>query len=199
MYIENTLSKYIEDLSGKLPTPGGGSAAALSGALGVALISMVLHYTIGKEKYEKFHDQLTQALHAAKELKHRFSQLIDEDVQVYKKLSETFKSKDGTIKEKVLKDAVVIPIEICNHSYEALKLAESILKKSNINLISDIGVAAELLVAAYNSALFNVHINLKSIKDEEFSSNIIKVITPQKEEMKKIKKTIIDFTNKALH
>ena len=61
MYIEDSLKKYIDDLSAKLPAPGGGSAAALTGALGVSLILMVLNYTVGKEKYKKFEEELSQA------------------------------------------------------------------------------------------------------------------------------------------
>lgn len=197
MYIDEPLKKYIEDLSAKLPAPGGGSAAALAGALGVSLLAMVLHFTIGKERYKQYADELADAFESAKELKRKLSQLIDEDVQVYNKVSETFKSGDGTIKEKSLKDAAAVPIEICNSCYRALKLGARIMDKTNVNLASDIGVAAELLTAAYNSALFNVNINLKSIKDQSFTSHIRAALQPQGSEIETIKKTILDFVNTA--
>ncbi|MFH1621652.1 MAG: cyclodeaminase/cyclohydrolase family protein [Candidatus Omnitrophota bacterium] len=198
MYIDDSVKKYIDDLSAKLPAPGGGSAAALAGTLGVSLILMVLNYTVGKEKYKKFEEELNQALAAAKELKKKLSMLVDKDVEAYKKVSSTFNSQDGTIKEKTLKDAAGVPIEICNCSYETLKICRSIMDKTNKNLISDIGVAAEFLEAAYNSALLNIKINLKGIKDKEFSTNIAKAIDPQIEEVADIKEAIIEYVEKEL-
>ena len=198
MYFENSIKQYVDDLSAKLPAPGGGSAAALIGTLGVSLILMVLNYTVGKEKYKKFEAELNQALTTAKELKKKLAILIDKDVEAYKKVSSTFDSGDGTIKEKTLKDAATVPIEICNWSYEAIKLCHGIMDKTNKNLITDIAVAAEFLEAAYNSALYNIKINLKGIKDNEFSLNIAKVIEPQIEEVADIKDKIIEFVNEEL-
>ena len=195
MYIDSNIRKYLDDLSAKLPAPGGGSAAALTGALGVSLILMVLNYTIGKEKYKEFEEELKGALESAKELKKKLSLLIDRDVEVYKRLSATFKSQDGTVKEKALRDAAGVPIEICNCSFEAIKLCQEVMDKTNKNLITDIGVAAELLESAFNSAVFNVDINLKSIKDKDFVINVRKAIDPQKKEVVKIKQSIIKFVN----
>ena len=72
------------------------------------------------------------------------------------------------------------------------------MDKTNKNLISDVAVAAEFLEAAYNSALFNIKINLKDIKDREFSGNIEKVIEPQIEEVEELKEAILEFVNKNI-
>jgi formiminotetrahydrofolate cyclodeaminase len=198
MYIDESIKRYVDDLAAKLPAPGGGSAAALTGTLGISLILMVLNYTVGKEKYKKFEAALNPALETAKELKKKLSLLVDKDVEAYKRVSATFNSEDGTIKEKSLKDAAGVPIEICNCSYEALKICKNIMDKTNKNLITDIAVAAEFLEAAYNSALFNIKINLKGIKDSEFSKNIEKVIEPQIEEGTELKNDIINYINEAI-
>lgn len=181
-----------------MPAPGGGSAAALTGALAVSLMEMVLNYTVGKDKYREFEPELSQALKLSQELKQKLSVLIDKDVEAYQKLSAVLNSQDNIAKEKALKDAAGVPMEICNYSYEAMKLCRSIMDKTNKNLITDIGVAAALLEAAYESALFNININLKGIKDKEFNSRIKKVIAPQAKEMAKIKQTIIKFVNAEL-
>ena len=198
MYISESITKYLDDLSAKLPAPGGGSVAALTGALGVSLILMVLNYTIGKEKYKEFEEELKGVLESAKELKKKLSTLIDRDVEAYKRLSATFKSQDGTIKEKALRDAAGVPIEICNCSFEAIKLCQEVMDKTNKNLITDIGVAAELLESAFNSALFNIKINLKGVRDKDFVVNIKKAIDPHTKEVAKIKQSIINFINKEL-
>ncbi|MDD5005221.1 MAG: cyclodeaminase/cyclohydrolase family protein [Candidatus Omnitrophica bacterium] len=198
MYLDNSIKKYLDDLAAKMPAPGGGSAAALTGALAVSLMEMVLNYTVGKDKYREFEPELSQALKLSQELKQKLSVLIDKDVEAYQKLSAVLNSQDNIAKEKALKDAAGVPMEICNYSYEAMKLCRSIMDKTNKNLITDIGVAAALLEAAYESALFNININLKGIKDKEFNSRIKKVIAPQAKEMAKIKQTIIKFVNAEL-
>lgn len=196
IYIEGSINKYLSDLAAKIPAPGGGSVAALAGALGVSLTIMVLNYTIGKEKYKAFETELKDKLDSAKELKDKLTVLIDKDVEVYKKVSLTFNSQDGTVKEKALKDAAAVPIRICNHSYQAMKICLEIMDKTNKNLISDIAVAAQLLDAAYHSALYNIKINLKNIKDKEFVFNIKKATYMQTKDIMKIKKSIIEFSTK---
>jgi len=198
MYIDDSIKKYLDDLSAKLPTPGGGSVAALTGALGVGLISMVLNFTIGKEKFKEFDKELKEVLEKVKDLKKKLSILIDKDVEVYKQVSESFNSEDGTVKEKALKDAATVPIEICNCCFEAMKLCKQVMDKTNKRLITDIGVAAELLLAAHSSALYNIDINLKGMKDETFGSNIAKALSPQIKEIVKIKRTIKKFVDKEL-
>jgi len=198
MYIDSTLKRYLDDMSARLPAPGGGSAAALTAALGASLVSMVLNFTIGKEEFRVFEIELRENLEKIKRLKDKLASLVDEDVEVYKKVSATFSSKDGTVIEKSLKDAVAVPIETCNCCYQGMVVCKAVMDKTNKNLISDIGVAAELLLSAYNSAIFNIDINLKGIIDREFSSNIKKVIKPQTKEIQKLKKEITGFVNKEL-
>jgi len=198
IYIAGSINKYLDDLAAKMPAPGGGSAAALAGALGVSLVIMVLNYTIGKEKFKEFEAELSNALNSAKELKEKLTALIDKDVEAYKAVSATFNSQDSTVKEKALKDAAGVPIEICNSSFHSMKLCCGIMDKTNKNLISDIAVAAELLSSAYYSALYNVKINLNSIKDKEFVSHIKNAMSGQIKDIVKTKKEIIKFSTKEL-
>jgi formiminotetrahydrofolate cyclodeaminase len=159
---------------------------------------MVLNYTIGKEKFKEFEGELKSALDSAKDLKEKLTALIDKDVEAYKAVSVTFNSQDLTVKEKALKDAAGVPIEICSSSFQSMKLCCGIMDKTNKNLISDIAVAAELLSSAYYSALYNVKINLNSIKDKEFVSHIKDAIDAQTKDIVKIKKEIIKFSTKEL-
>ena len=82
-YCDQPLKKYLEDLSAKLPAPGGGSAAALDAALGASLISMVLNFTIGKPKYAQYENELKKALSDSERLKNEFLNLVDLDVEAY--------------------------------------------------------------------------------------------------------------------
>ncbi len=91
MYIEQSLKKYLDDLGAKLPAPGGGSASALVGAVGISLLEMVGNFTIGKEKYKEFEKELKEILDRLKKIRTRLQELIDEDVKVYRKVSEAYK------------------------------------------------------------------------------------------------------------
>jgi formiminotetrahydrofolate cyclodeaminase len=158
MYRDKSLKKYLDDLAAKLPAPGGGSAAALTAGLGTALICMVTNFTLDKPKYARYQEDLVKTLSTAERIKNRFLELVDLDVKA-------FESKD-------INKALKVPLEMCRLCFEAIKLCPPLVKKGNINLISDVAVAAILLEAGFSSALFNVRINLKYLKDKTLANRI---------------------------
>jgi methenyltetrahydrofolate cyclohydrolase len=171
MYKDGSLKKYLDDLSAKLPAPGGGSAAALSAALGAALISMVVNFTLGKPKYARYEYGLKEILKNSESLKDEFLNLVDLDVAAYK--------------SKNIRDALDVPFMLARLCFEGIKLCPPLLKKGNINLISDVAVAAVLLEAAFSSAVYNVDINLKVIGDKKLSAAIRKELLRKDKIIKK--------------
>ena len=160
MYKNQPLKKYLDDLGAKLPAPGGGSAAAFCAALGAALISMVVNFTLGKPKYARYENELKGILDKSEKLKLEFLRLTDLDVTAYR-------SQD-------LRDALNTPFMVARLCSEGIKLCKALLKKGNINLISDVAVAAILLESGFASANFNVEINLKSLADKKLAQAIRK-------------------------
>ena len=174
MYNESSLKQYLNDLAAKLPTPGGGSAAALTAALGASLISMVLNFTIGKPKYAQYENELKEIFSQSEKLREQFLNLVDLDVVAYK--------------SKNIRDALDVPFMVCRLCFEGIKLCPPLIKKGNLNLISDVAVAAILLESAFACAYFNVEINLKFLKGEEkFVSQVRKELEQKAKIIKKIR------------
>ncbi len=149
MYKDSPLKKYLDDLAAKVPAPGGGSAAAMTAAMACALISMVVNFTLGKSKYAKYERELKETLRRSEKLRKEFSRLVDLDVLAYQ--------------SKNLKKALDVSLVICRLCFEAINLCPPLVKKGNINLVSDTAIAAIFLEAAFVCAKFNVDINLKLI------------------------------------
>lgn len=166
MYKNETIDKYLSELASKNPVPGGGSAAALVGATAAALIAKVANFTVGKEKYKDQEAEMQNILERAKTSIDEFNKLCYEDAVVYKKLSEAFKKKEKI--EESLKEAARVPFEICENAHRAIKLCLPLCQKGNRNLITDSGLASLMLKCAFESALLNVEINLKSLEDADF-------------------------------
>ncbi|MFH1245476.1 MAG: cyclodeaminase/cyclohydrolase family protein, partial [Candidatus Omnitrophota bacterium] len=186
MYKE-TLKKYLDDLAAEKPAPGGGSAAALTAAVGAALLSMVCNFTLGKEKYKAYEIDIRNILTQAEKLRAELLLLVDADVAGYKKLSAAYQLPVNTPEEKKkraqavqdgLKEAVSAPLNVCKCCREGIKLAPALVGKGNVNLISDVGVAVFFLEAAYQAAMLNVDINLRGIKDKEFILKIRAISEP---------------------
>ena len=174
---ENTLEQFAEVLSSSSPVPGGGSVAALNGALAAALLQMVGALTLGKEKYKEFHHEMQKIANNAAILKDRLLSGIDEDAEAFNKVSAVFSMPKETPEEKTarsgamqeaLKTAALVPLETMKTSYACLLLADSIYGKTNTSCLSDYGSAALCVVASVKAAWLNVKINLSGIKDEEF-------------------------------
>lgn len=172
-----TLTKFTDVLASSAPAPGGGSAAALEGAIGAALTHMVAALTVGKKKYAE-HDALMQELMAkAEAVQNTFVDVIERDTQAFNKVSAVFTMPKETDEEKAaraaamqeaLKASTMTPFEMMTCSLEALELTHSALGKSNVSAASDLGVAALSLKAAVQGAWLNILINIGGIKDEAF-------------------------------
>lgn len=172
-YQEESLKKYIDDLAAKLPAPGGGSAAAFTAAMGASLVSMVINFTIGKTKYARFAEELKTILGKSEKLREEFLRLVDLDVVAYK--------------SKNIRDALDVPFMVCRLCFEGIKLCPPLITKGNVNLISDVAVAAILLESAFASAYLNVEINLKSLGDKKLTQGIRKEMAAKGKRIKKIR------------
>ncbi len=204
---QDALKKYLDDLAAKLPAPGGGSAAALTAATGAALISMVANFTIGKEKYKSAEDEIKNVLSSSEDLRRKLTNLVDQDVTAYKKLSSAYKLAKDSPEDKrkrhqaiqeALKEALAAPLEVCKCCHQAVKLCPIIAEKGNLNLISDVGVAVAFLESGFESALLNVEINLKNIKDEQFILGIREILEPMEKEVDAISQEVTSGVKKNL-
>jgi len=177
MSSRKTLNTFLDELASSSPAPGGGSVAALSGALGAALTSMVCNLTIGKKKYADVEGDLKKVLEQSEQLREQFTALIDRDTHAFNKVIEAFALPKDTEPQKALraaavrgatKEATLVPLEVMKHCIDALALAQNVASKGNSHSVSDAGVSALMLHAALEGAALNVRINLSGLDDPEF-------------------------------
>ena len=199
MLIDKKISNFMDELASNSPTPGGGSAAALAGALGAALISMVGNLTVGKKKYEDVEEDIKKIISSSEKLRYELSQLIEEDVKVFNNFMATYKMPKETEDEKTIRaekmqesliKAAKVPLKTAYKCLDIMILSQEVAEKGNINVISDAGVAVLMAEAALESAILNVKINLRMIKDEkartELSSSIKEILLKEKGQKKKV-------------
>ncbi len=153
-----SLSEYTRVLSLKVPAPGGGSAAAATAALGAALLSMVVNYSLGKGAPKTIEQKLKDTLKESEKLRKRFLMLVDLDAQAYLNVVKTRKAAPAK-RNAARRRAAEVPLEICKLCYKAVQLSPTLVRYGNKYLLSDVKVALELLLAAFNSAKLNVEAN----------------------------------------
>jgi len=175
--IDLNVMDFTNKLASSDPTPGGGSAAALSGLVGISLAAMVANLTIGRKKYAEYEDFMQTVLADANAQQAALLAGIDLDAEAYDKVSAAYKLPKETDEEKsarlaaiqdALKIATTTPLNILNHCMASLRLAHSMIGKCNTNAASDLGVAAVSLNTGIQGAWMNILINLSGIKDESF-------------------------------
>jgi formiminotetrahydrofolate cyclodeaminase len=174
---DKSIAAFLDELSSDAPAPGGGSVAALSGALGAALVSMVCNLTLGKKGYEDVQDEINDLLAQSEALRKELAGLLEEDVKAYTGYSLAAKMPRGTDEEKAerqvamqaaLKVATDVPLTIAEAAVKVMDLCMPAAEKGNKWAVSDAGVAVLMAEAALRSAALNVLINLGTLKDEEF-------------------------------
>jgi len=176
-YGETTIDRLLTELSSDAPTPGGGSVAALCGAMAASLVSMVCNLTIGKEKFAECEQEVKGILEEALKLRGRLLGAVEEDIQAYNSLVACYRLPKATPQEKeqrrgriqiALKNATEVPYRTAESCYRVLELNRCLPQIGNPNAISDVAVSAQLAEAALQSALYNVDINCNYIKDDTY-------------------------------
>ena len=195
MYGQKTIEEFLDDLSSSNSIPGGGSAAALSGALNAAVISFIANLTIGKKKYEEVEAEAKEILAESEELKKEMLLMIDQDSKILSDILDSYKAGDQDRVKNVCHDAVEFSMDMTKKAVRLMRLSLEISEIGNQMLASDFEVAAYIGDAAVGSAIANVKINLKSLENEEYKENIKKEYLKLKEESSRLKKEIINNAN----
>ncbi|MCD6435134.1 MAG: cyclodeaminase/cyclohydrolase family protein [Clostridiales bacterium] len=179
------LKEFIEQTASNEPVPGGGSIAALSGAISASLAEMVVNLTIGKKKYIEVEEEMKTIAGKLEKIRYDLLDMIDKDANSFDLVMKAFKLPKETDEDKAirtqkiqegLKVAALSPLEIARKSFEMMELCEAVVDKGNKNAVTDGMVAAMMARTSVLSAILNVRINLSSIKDEEFVLKIEKEI-----------------------
>ena len=178
--VDRNVTEFVDLMASDAPAPGGGSAAALEGALGAALTAMVCALTLGKKKYADVQDLAAESQKKADSLKARFVDVIDRDTEAFNAVSAVFAMPKDTDEEKAarkaamqeaLKGCTKTPFEMMELACQALELTRSVVGKLNASAASDLGCAALSLKAAIQGAWLNVLINIGSLKNKDLAED----------------------------
>src|SRR4051812_6618145 len=179
--LQLSVREFGERLASNAPTPGGGSAAALGGALGAGLVSMVCNFTVGREKYAAVEEEMQAVLRRSEELRLQLEQAVEDDVAAYGGYSEAAKLPRETDEERAaragaldaaLRESTLVPLGVAERCAELLELALRAAELGNPFLISDAAVGAEMAAAARASAELNVRLNVGGIDDASFADGV---------------------------
>lgn len=177
-YESMSISTFLNQLSSAAPAPGGGSVAALSGAMAAALILMVCNLTIGKEKFARSEQEIKGIKEEARDLRHTLVDAVDADINAYNgviacyRLPKATKQEQADRRERLqeaLKKAAEVPYHTAEACYRVLELNRSLPGIGNPSAVSDVAVSVRLAEAGLQSALYNVDINCNYIKDEDYT------------------------------
>ncbi|OHX38413.1 methenyltetrahydrofolate cyclohydrolase [Methylomonas sp. LWB] len=177
---DQSIQRFLDELASKQATPGGGSAGALLGAQGAALVSMVCNLTIGKPKYAEVDAELRVLLVGAEALRETLTGMIQADVEVFDRLMACYGLPKASDEEKayrteqiqaVLKDATDVPLACARACAQAIELSRVAAEKGGQAVISDAGVAVMAAYAGLKSAALNVRINAGALKDRAFADS----------------------------
>jgi formiminotetrahydrofolate cyclodeaminase len=204
MLAEMSIKKFLEETASSAPVPGGGSVAALSAGVSAALIEMVAGLTIGKKGFEAVEGEMKEVAEKASKFREKFAADIDRDSDAYNAVAQAFKMPKDTDEQKAarsaaiqegLKTAAKVPMEVAKDAFKLLDLAAIVVEKGNQNAVTDGAVAAMMARTAVHSALYNVKINLGSIKDAAFVEELKKQVEEIESRVNDIEKSILAKVN----
>jgi len=205
--VELKLNDFVDEVSRESPAPGGGSIAALAGALGASLSSMVSNLTANKRGSEDVDKILNDAAEECQEIKNALVRAVDEDTNAFNAYMNARRLPNKTAEEKKaredamqagLKQAVMVPLNTAKQSYRAIEIAEIVAKNGNPNSITDVGVGAQSAYTGVLGGIYNVLINLKDIKDKKFIDEMKTTCAELKNKAQKKLSDVLGFVESKL-
>ncbi|MFW6140061.1 MAG: glutamate formimidoyltransferase [Acidobacteriota bacterium] len=181
--VEMKVSDFVDEVSRESPAPGGGSVAAMAGALGVSLSSMVSNLTANKRGSQDVDEVLNRAAETCQEIKNKLVSGVDEDTEAFNAFMEARRLPSETEPQKKerkkamqegLKKAVSVPFNTAELCFQAIKVAETVAENGNPNSVTDVGVGTEVAFAGVKGGIYNVLINLRDIEDADYCDQMRK-------------------------
>ncbi len=199
-----TLDQFTKNTASDSPVPGGGSIAAVCGALSASLTSMVANLTVGKKKYTDVENEMIDVARKSEIIRQKMLDYIEEDCNAFNEVMDAFKLPKETDEEKNkrtnaiqdgLKKAASVPFGIATTAYEIMDLAEFVVLKGNSNAVTDGLISAMTARTSVLAALLNVKINLDTIKDEVFVEDLRKKVVKLEKNSISAEKRILDLVS----
>ena len=207
MLVDLTVKDFLDKVAGSDPVPGGGSVAALNGAIASALAAMVASLTIGKKGYETHEELMRHIFDIAVQSKNVFVEDIDRDSEAYDSVFACFKMPKASDEEKAARSiaiqeatkfAALIPMQVARNAYELMNIIMDVARLGNRNAVTDACVAMMAARSAVLGALMNVRINLASLKDKEFVSKLQNEADALEQHACEKEKELLDEINQEL-
>ena len=201
-----TVKGFLDTTAGKDPVPGGGSISALCGSIAAALTEMVAGLTIGKKKYAEVEEQMKQLVERVQEIRQQLILDVDRDSEAYNVVFAAFQMPKDTDEQKAARSAQIqeatkiaanVPMEVARRVYSLLSDIEEVVSNGNQNAVTDGCVAMVSARNAIIGALFNVRINLTSIKDEQYVADMTAEADRLEREVIEREAKVIEYTKEA--
>ena len=200
MLANMSVKDFLVETASNAPVPGGGSVAALSAGIAAALTEMVANLTVGKKNYEAVQEEMQEVAKAAAEFRAKFVADIDKDSDAFNEVMAAFKFPKATDEEiearknaiqEATKKAALVPLDVAKDAFRIMEIIATVVEKGNKNAVTDGAVAAMMARTAVLSALYNVKINLGSIKDQDFVAQVTSEVQALESKVEDVEKEIL--------
>ncbi len=205
--VEMKLTDFVDEVSRESPAPGGGSIAALAGALGASLSSMVSNLTANRRGGEDIDNLLIEAADKCQEIKHNLVKAVDADTDAFNEYMDAKRLPNKTEEDKKkrsnamlqgLKNAVLVPLKTAEESAKVIEISETVAKIGNPNSITDVGVGTQMAYSGVLGGIYNVLINLKDIDDKEYCDDMRMKCESLKSKSKNKLEEVLEYVEEKL-
>ena len=207
VFAKQTIESFVADLNSTKPMPGGGSAAAICGAMAAALAGMSAHMTVGKKKYIDVEDKMQELIAATKVLQEEMLAMAQEDADMYTLVLQAYKLPNATEAEaaeraraieEASKTAVTASLKVTGACMQIMKLAYTTVTEGNQMMVTDGSASALLARACQQVAAYNVRINLGSVKDEVVRAEAEQLLERHLSEGKALQEDVLKEVDRRL-